>query len=266
MTAGTTTTSLPGLAPKQPPRTPWMTSTGWNFLLLLFVTVPLSACRAAGATLVTEEAPPWATAHNVAARGWTLEDHDTDEDTGWLVYGRDDPETGLRVFRIVGPVNARPQATAAALRTRLTDTSLVEPGQTRTVLATTEDSVLIHTHASMPLFFNERETTERYTFEHDSAADVINVRGVEADSEGPPARAGVVRLPVMKTWLTLRPLPIGRTIVTFDTVFDMGGSLPSFLVHAGAREQMVRELELVRELAARGKNSDAALARSPSDR
>ncbi len=228
-----------------------------HLCVLFFVTAIASSCAstASGRSIAVETLPSWAaradgpSSARARENPWSMTAQNLDDEKGWQVFERDDPTTGLRAFRLVGPMAHAPMDAANALRARMCDPALVDEGQYREVLEVTENSCTVQSVAELPFPFQNRETTEKFVLKRDAETGTIHVVSDLVHDVEPPE--GTIRLAAMRTVATFAPLSDGRSVHTIDIVFDLGGNFPNALLNVGVGQGMVKDFEKVREIAAR---------------
>lgn len=180
--------------------------------------------------------------------GWVLRDFDDTDPAQWLLYERAARQANVKEFRIVGVVDAEPEAVARALRVRLLDEQYVPKGLHRRILKESESEVVLYGRTSLPFPFRDREATERYRFMHDPDTRVFRVDARAIDPGGTPPR-GVVRVPVIQNSWVLAPSGSGQSVFTTDTVHDIGGAFPNALIYGAICDQLVEDLHTISALA-----------------
>lgn len=201
----------------------------------------LSACAATRAAPQTTWLPD--------DTGWEVRDADTEEPPGWVRYERDAVAADVKEFRIVGTVDAEPEAVARALRHRLLDDAYLDDGLERTILRQTEDEVVMYGRTAVPFPFDDREVTERISFSHDPDTGVYTVLG-ENIEPGEPAPEGVLRIPVVRNAYTITPAGPGRSVITNDSLHDIGGAFPNWVIYSAVCDQLLEDLNTLRTLTA----------------
>ncbi|MEN0067691.1 MAG: hypothetical protein AAGA48_36520 [Myxococcota bacterium] len=181
------------------------------------------------------------------ATGWTVRDVDESEPPTWVAYHREAPEADVKEIRVVGPVDTTPDVTMAALRHRLLDEAYVPDGLELEILFESEDEVVTYGLARMPWPFRDREVTERMVFSHDPETGEFRVDVQQVDSEDEVPR-GVVRVPLVRNAFVVTPTVDGTSVLTADSVHDLGGSFPNGMVYGPVRNGMIDLLFEVRAI------------------
>lgn len=178
---------------------------------------------------------------------WKMRDIDEAEPPTWVAYQREALIADVQEIRVVGLVDATPEVTMRALRHRMLHPSFMPDGMDLEILVDTEEEVVTYGLASMPWPFRDREVTERLAFSHDPTTDVytILVESFDTDEEVP---RGVVRVPVVRNSYVVAPTD-GGSVLTTDSVHDMGGAFPNGLIYGPVRNGMIDVLLELRELA-----------------
>ena len=207
-----------------------------RLLLLRLVASGLLTFSACAGPLVV---PPtdWLPAND----GWTVRAIDESEALRWVLYERDAPEADVKVIRLVGVVEAEPAVVADTLRQRLLDDDHLPDGMKRRVLRATTDEVVIYARTTMPFPFDDREVTERFRFRGlpRTGAYRIDVQNIDT---GAPEEPGVVRIPLVHNIFVVAPVGPKRSLVTMDSVHDLGGNFPNWLIYGSVGDFMVDEL------------------------
>jgi hypothetical protein len=181
------------------------------------------------------------------ASGWVLRDAESAEALDWVVYERDALVADVKEFRIVGVIDAPPERVAQALRHRLLDDAYIPAGVEREILSTSETEILLYGRMAAPFPRKDREATERITFSHDPETGVFRVESKEVDPGSAP-EDGVLRIPVARNVFVIEPLGDGQSVLTNDSVHDIGGRFPNRLVYGAVCDQLVEDLVTLRML------------------
>jgi len=181
------------------------------------------------------------------ATGWTLREVDESEAPTWLAYDRDAPDVNVKEIRVAGLVDAAPQVTIDALRHRLLDEAYVPDGLEVEILSNLEEEVLTYGLASLPWPLRDREVTERMVFTHDPMTGVfrVDVYSVESEDEVP---RGVLRVPLVRNTMVVAPTTWGTSVLTSDSIHDMGGAFPNWAIYRPVRKTMIDMLSEVETL------------------
>lgn len=179
--------------------------------------------------------------------GWEVRDVDASEAPRWVLYERDASVANVKELRIVGVVDAQPEAVARELRHRLLDDTTLPKGVKRTLLRQSQTEVEYYGFNAMPFPFEDREVYERLRFTHDAGTGVhtVNVRNFEP---GDPAKPGVLRIPVVQNTFVVAPAGAGKSVVTMDTVHDLGGHFPNWAIYGPVSNHLVNELAALNKL------------------
>jgi hypothetical protein len=209
------------------------------------LTLALAASLAAGCAS-TRPAP--AAAWLPDAPEWELRDQDTEQPPSWVMYERDAPDADVKELRIVGPVAAAPPVVAEAVKRRLHDLIEAPDDVERTVLRRSDEELVVHGLMRLPFPFEDRAVTERTRFSHDPATGVFKVL-VEDVDEGPPLPEGVLRVPLIRNTIVIAPAADGTSVVTVDSVHDIGGRFPNWIIYQPVCDQLLADLTAVRAFA-----------------
>lgn len=187
--------------------------------------------------------PEWAPSDG---DGWEVRQVENEEAPSWVLYERDSVLADVKEFRIIGTVEAQPQVVMEATRERLLDDQYLPKGLEREVLVETDEEVIFYGLMSTPGTMRDREVTERILFSVDASTGVYRMDGQEIDADVPSAR-GVMRIPLARNTVVVEPMDDG-SLLTNDSVHDIGGGFPNWLTYKPTRKQLVEDLGLVREL------------------
>lgn len=227
------------------PVTPETSPTQFPVLLAAGLLCLTSACAGPRALPPLQWLPP--------SDGWAVRDVDERQPPRWVVYERDALVADVKEFRIVGLVDAKPEVVARALRYRLLDEQYLPEGmQQWEILRESETEVDIYGRTGMPFPFNDREVTERLRFTHDARTGVHTVEAKDIDPGVDPA-PGVLRIPVVQNRFEIAPAGGHRSVVTIDTVHDIGGNFPNWVIYRPVCKQLVKDIALLNELSAAGR-------------
>lgn len=196
-----------------------------------------------GCTRNLQALPEWAPTHE---DGWELHQVENEDPPSWALYERDSALADVKEFRIIGTVQAQPQVVMEATRERLLDDTYLPDGLERDVLVETEEEIIFYGLMPTPLTMRDREVTERLVFSTDPATGVYRMDGQEIDADVPSA-PGVLRIPLARNTVVVEPID-DYSLLTNDSVHDIGGSFPNWVTYKPTRKQLIEDLHLVREL------------------
>lgn len=185
--------------------------------------------------------PPSDTAWLPIADGWQVRDIDRGEPMRWVLYQRDALFADVKELRIVGLVDGAPLSVARALRDRLLDDSNLPEGLDRKLLSESEAVVEYYALSSLPFPFDDRQVHERLRFSHDADSDVHAVHVTSFDP-GQAPRPGVVTIPLVQNTFVIAPVAGEQSVVTMDTVHDLGGHFPNWVIYGPIADHLVQEL------------------------
>ncbi len=203
-----------------------------------------SACAGPGTISKTDWLPDFT--------GWHVRDVDDHVPMRWVLYQRDAAMADVKELRIVGVVEAEPAAVARALRQRLLDDTTLPEGAERRLLRESESEVEFYGFNALPFPFDDREVNERLRFAHDASTGVHTVHVKDFDPGDAP-KPGVLRIPVVQNRFVIAPVGAGRSVVTMDTVHDLGGYFPNWAIYGPIADYLVQELNALNELTAPAK-------------
>lgn len=187
--------------------------------------------------------PTWAPQENEGGQAQEVEA--ADEPT-WVLYERDSELADVKEFRIVGLTDAAPPVAMDAVRERLLDPQYLPNGLEREILLETEDEIIVYGLMPAPFPVRDREATEQMLFSSDPETGVYRMDGREIDTDEPSPR-GVLRIPLARNIVVLEPFD-GGSVLTNDSVHDIGGNFPNWTTYGPVRKQLVEDLYIVREL------------------
>jgi hypothetical protein len=182
------------------------------------------------------------------ATGWSVRDADPDRPLAWVMYERKAPDADVKELRIVGPVAATPTVVAQAVRRRLEELLEAPSDMERTILRRDDDELVVHGQMSLPFPFDDRAATERTRFLHDPATGVFKVI-IEGIDEATPLPDGVLRIPLVRNTIVIAPAADGTSTVTMDSVHDIGGHFPNWIIYQPVCDQLLADLTAVRAFA-----------------
>lgn len=137
-------------------------------------------------------------------------------------------EQGLVRYRVLGSVDATPDALVRAVRVIAADPSRAPEGQIRRLISQSADEFVVHTRIDLPLPFGDRDIVTRGV----GSADADGTRRIHwkaiADVAAPPSDR-VIRIQRAEGVWVFTPEQ-GRTRVSYETYMDLGGSLPDWLI------------------------------------
>jgi hypothetical protein len=189
--------------------------------------------------------PPWVP----DAEGWEVREVDPGEPLSWVIYARDSPVADVKEFRIVGLVDAEPEVAMGAVRRRILDEQYQPEGLQRQILVSSESEIVVYGLFPLPFPIRDREATERMVFSHDPSTGEHRMDAAEVETDEDPPE-GVLKIPVVRNSFVIEPLGPGRSVVTNDSVHDLGGRFPNWVIYGPVRRQLVEDLHLVRTLSA----------------
>ncbi|MBX2804260.1 MAG: hypothetical protein KTR31_41750 [Myxococcales bacterium] len=188
--------------------------------------------------------------------GWEVRDVDEAEPPTWVAYDRDAPGASVKEIRVAGLVEAPPEVTLEALRFRMLDESYEIEGFELQVLYESEEEVVTYGLASMPWPFRDREVYERMRFTHDPETGEYHVDVQNIHDYDEPTPRGVVRVPLVHNRFTVTPTDWGASVLTSDSVHDLGGSFPNDTTYKPIRNGMIESLLDIRFISAELESAD----------
>jgi len=189
--------------------------------------------------------PVWAP----AAAGWEVRDVDASESPSWVVYERDADVADVKALRLVGIVDAEPDVAIRAVRERLLDAQYLPKGLQWQVLQSSESEIIVYGLMPAPFPMRDREATEQMVFSHEPSTGVHRMDSRELDTDEEVPR-GALRIPVSRNTFVIAPLGDGQSLVTNDSVHDLGGGFPNWAIYGQVEKQLVKDLQIVRDLSA----------------
>lgn len=173
--------------------------------------------------------------------GWDVRDWDENDPPDWVVYERDALIADVKELRFVALIDAPPNIAIAALWKRISDEARSNDDAERTVLSESDTEITVYGLASVPFPFNDREVTERIQLTHNESTGVFRIYGAEVPQDHEPPK-GVVRLPIVRNSYTLTPTASGKSIFINDTVHDLGGNFPNWIIHSPVNNKLVEDV------------------------
>ena len=185
------------------------------------------------------------------ADGWRLRAVEDGPEPSWFAYDRDAPEAKVKEIRVVGRVDAEPSVTMQALRHRLLAEEFHPDGYELEVLEDMGAQVVTKGVGALPWPFKDRVATERMRFSTDAETGVMRV-DVDLLDDDVALPRGSMYVDLVRNTFVVAPMAGGGSVVTLDSVHDMGGAFPNGLIYAPVRKGMVGMLDDVRALVASG--------------
>jgi hypothetical protein len=178
-----------------------------------------------------------------------------EEAGGFTVYERQNDESGLSRFRLEAE---RPEATSrvvAALMRMQTDDRFLAENQERIVLSDDPDGRLVLMRVDLPLV-KDREVALR-TRENFGADGSYRFSWRVAE-DAPPPTSEYARVDGSEGFWLLTPVTSGGTQVVYESFYDPGGSLPSWLINRIVRGQVAEEYLTLHRLVRGPHHEDAS--------
>lgn len=176
-----------------------------------------------------------------AEMSWRVAEPRDGDPEGYTLYVE---ETDARYpgYKAEGWLDADPQEAAASIMVQMTHDEFVPKGQTRRILRSADDEVVLHTFIDMPIMVADRDLTLRITQNEDPETGVVRVEWQSAEAEAPAPGGEVVRISEARGYWELVPAAPGRTRATYMTRADLGGWLPARLVSPLMRDQVAGDV------------------------
>jgi hypothetical protein len=173
--------------------------------------------------------------------GWDVRDWDDNDQPDWVIYERDALIADVKELRIVALIDAPPSVAVEALWNRISDEARSNDDAEITVISESDTEITFYALASMPFPFNDREVTERIQLTHNVSTGVFRVYGAEVPQAKEPPK-GVVRMPFVRNSFTLTPTGTGKSIYINDTLHDLGGNFPNWIIHLPVSKKLVEDV------------------------
>lgn len=164
------------------------------------------------------------------------------------IYSRPHPDSHLKEFSAVGPIDATTRAVHAVIDDFENYPRFMPFTVESRVVKRDGDSVIGYQRLS-PKICADRDYTLRVWKTSWPAKDgpVFRSQWTSANEFGPPEKKGVVRVKVCNgTWL-LEPESAIRTRATYSVFTDTGGLIPAFLANYASQSGISRLFEAVRK-------------------
>ena len=192
---------------------------------------------------------------------WTLVKSSDDAEV--RVYQRDAP-SGLREFRAV----TRVQSTIGGLIALFTDVEQMDEWVYRTrevrrLEVVGDGEIYAHTVIGMPWPFEDRDAVLHIRVTQDPVTHAVTIRIDSTDSQDLP-RGHRVRMPLVRSVWTVRPVEDGQAEVVFQGIGDPGGNLASpwlrWFVDLSSWQAPLSTLEGLRRQVAAGKTEGRSVS------
>jgi len=169
------------------------------------------------------------TASAASDDGWERLEREDAAGEAYELWARLPPDSKWREYRLTGDVDVPPAVAVEVAMDVAADESRAAGGETRRLLLRTPDVIVSYIRADLPVAA-DRDVTTRLERAHDADRGEYRLVWREANDEGPPPEAGVVRMQRARGSWTFQPLAGGRTHVVFESHADLGGTLPAWLI------------------------------------
>jgi hypothetical protein len=172
--------------------------------------------------------------------GWKLKQRSDDPRAGYALYVRPHPGSSYAEYRMEIALDGSPKDVSAALQHNMLDPDTYPENLERTLLRREDGVVVTYDYISVP-FASDRDVTLRTEISDDPDTGIHRIRWSATQSEGPPPRDGVVRMPSHSGSWTLTPHGNGRTLAVYQGHVELGGRLPASFVDAKMPESIVEQ-------------------------
>lgn len=175
---------------------------------------------------------------------WRVELRNDDPKAGYVLYKRRLPGSESATYRLEGVIDAPPHRVAQAARDGLLDPEETQARMRKEIVRDDGDVVVVYSYIDLPLV-RDRDVLTRAERSFDPATQSYRLSWSATD-EGPPPKAGVIRVGRSDGSWHFEPLPGGRTCVTYTSHTEIPGSIPGWLVNSIMDATLVEGFEGLR--------------------
>jgi len=195
---------------------------------------------------------------------WKLAESRVESGSEVSVYVETQKTRGRPAFKVETEFGSTPLVAAQTLMADMLDESNLPKGQRRKVLARGDHEALVYTSIDLPLMLADRELALRIVHSEESETGIHRVAWKEANEALSAGTAGVVRLEGTNGYWEFRPDGPARTIATYMTQTEIGGSIPAAIGDRLMKSQAMEAVERLRGQIATRQRTHVASG-SPSD-
>lgn len=176
-------------------------------------------------------------------------------DDGIAIYIREYPNTNIKEIKAICKIKAPPLNVFKAAMSRETfkdlNRYLVEY---RKIKTENENLWYVYQRVSVPLV-KDRDYTHRYEAIRDSVNNKYSISWHIDNENGPPPVEDVIRVEISSGTLTISPEKNGRySLLTYQMLFDPGGSIPKWLVNFANKYTLPDILRVIRKYSSVNRN------------
>lgn len=159
--------------------------------------------------------------------GWELASSRVEDGAPLSLYVESVKTEGRPAFRIETSFNVAPPVAAQILLEGMVSPDHVQKGQQRRVLEKSPRGALVYTFIDLPFMLSDRELAIRIEHHDDAVTGVHRVEWREANEVLPPETKKALRLYGAQGYWEFRPDGPGRSLATYMTQAEIGGSMPA---------------------------------------
>ncbi|MAG32493.1 MAG: hypothetical protein CL908_16545 [Deltaproteobacteria bacterium] len=189
---------------------------------------------------------------------WELSASRVEAGSAVTIYVEAEKTPGRPAFRIETAFSVAPVAAAVTLMEQMVGDQHQPGGQRRKVLERGEHEALVYTFIDLPLMLSDRELALRIRHTDDTASGVHRVDWKDANEVLPPESGEVLRLSGTNGYWEFRPDGAARTLATYMTQAEVGGSIPSSISNRMMRAQALNDVTRLRGLLEARAKTDVA--------
>jgi hypothetical protein len=177
---------------------------------------------------------------------WQLAENRTHEGAPVTVFVETEKTPGRPAFKIETVFDVGPSAAAATLMQDMLEESDLPDGQRREILEYEGREALVYTFIDLPFILADRELAIRITHSDDPETGIHRIDWQEENAVLPDLADGVVRLTGARGYWEFRPDGDARTLATYLTQTELGGSFPVSLGDRLMKGQAVNAVKRLR--------------------
>lgn len=157
---------------------------------------------------------------------WRLAEQRSDEGAPVAVFVETEKTPGRPAFKIETIFDAEPSIAALALMQDMLDESDLPSGQQREILEQGDREALVYTFIDLPFMLADRELALRIVHSDDASTGIHRIDWREANEVLPSANDQTIRLEGARGYWEFRPDGDQRTLATYLSQTEIGGSIP----------------------------------------
>jgi len=178
---------------------------------------------------------------------WELSRQDSEPGKTFELYQREVAGSGYDRYRLEAVVDAPMERVIHAVTIRREDDQYLGEGFERRILRREGQEAITYIKMTMPLI-KDRDITMRSTRRYDESRGVFRDEWWTANEEAPPLPRGVVRMAKSEGFWEVSPVGDGRTRVVYESHADPGGRVPSWIANSILGDQVVGQIETLRQI------------------